>query len=99
MPSAFSAVQLYDVATEQNFDEDAYLAVNPDVRAAVNAGRLKSGLDHFRAFGMKERRRLKFATNIENIRSEKFEKLRLLLRHDVTPSASGKLEYLTSDLK
>jgi len=99
MPSSFSSVQLYDVATEQNFDEDAYLAANPDVRAAVHAGHLKSGIHHFRAFGMKERRRLKFGTNIENIRSEKLKKLHPLLLHDVTPSASGKLDYLTSDLK
>src|SRR5262249_29855767 len=49
--------------------------------------------------GMKERRRLKFGTNIENIRWEKLEKLRPLLLHDVAPSASGKLDYLTSDLK
>jgi len=38
------------------FDEDAYLACNPDVRQAVAAGQFSSGLDHFMKFGQRENR-------------------------------------------
>ena len=42
--------------TEQEFDEKYYLAKNPDVAEAVKRGNLKSGYEHFKNFGEKERR-------------------------------------------
>jgi len=36
------------------FNEEAYLAQNPDVAAAVRAGKFKSGLDHYNRFGKAE---------------------------------------------
>jgi SAM-dependent methyltransferase len=50
---------LEEPATPANFDEAAYLAANPDVAEAVRQGALTSGLDHFRAFGQREGRRLR----------------------------------------
>jgi hypothetical protein len=41
---------------ERAFDEDAYLTQHPDVGAAVGAGRIASGLQHFLQFGQLERR-------------------------------------------
>ncbi|MCV6574494.1 MAG: hypothetical protein OIF58_02065 [Cohaesibacter sp.] len=38
------------------FDEDAYLAANADVKAAVDAGTLKSGYQHWILFGADEKR-------------------------------------------
>lgn len=44
-----------------DFDEHEYLAANPDVKAAVAAGKLSSGLAHYDRFGRNERRPLRFA--------------------------------------
>ena len=43
----------------KGFNEQDYLAVNPDVEDAVKKGIFKSGLDHFIAFGKKEGRKIK----------------------------------------
>jgi hypothetical protein len=43
--------------TTANFDEDAYLAANPDVADAVRDGVLESGYAHFIAFGFFENRK------------------------------------------
>lgn len=42
-----------------DFDEQAYLAANLDVQAAVEAGRVKSGWDHFSELGQFEGRALR----------------------------------------
>jgi hypothetical protein len=49
------------LVTPENFDEQAYLASNPDVAAAVRGGRLASGRKHFDRFGYKEGRRQRAA--------------------------------------
>ena len=41
-----------------NFNEHAYLDANPDVAAAVRAGTIANGADHFRQHGFRERRML-----------------------------------------
>lgn len=45
-------------ATAQTFDEAGYLRANPDVAAAVAAGKLKSGRAHFDRYGHAEGRQL-----------------------------------------
>lgn len=40
------------------FDEQEYLRCNPDVRRAVISGQAKSGLQHYRLFGIRENRKL-----------------------------------------
>src|SRR6476660_8505599 len=76
-------LHLNEIATTQNFNEAAYLAANPDVRAAVKSGTLKSGRVHFRAHGLKERRGLRLSPPIQEIRNRKMERLRPLLRSDL----------------
>jgi len=93
-------IQLSEIATEQNFDEAAYLAANPDVRAAVASGNLKSGWDHFLAHGLNEGRNLRFSRSIKTLQDKKIERLRPLLRTDLTSTwDSGKPNFLSSDLK
>lgn len=41
----------------RDFDEEGYLAANPDVQDAVAVGDLPSGLDHYRRWGWREQRR------------------------------------------
>ncbi|AWJ93504.1 glycosyltransferase (plasmid) [Azospirillum baldaniorum] len=40
----------------EGFDEHGYLALNPDVRAAVETGQLPSGFHHYAAYGWREGR-------------------------------------------
>ncbi len=49
-------LELVGLATLDGFDERGYLAANPDVAAAVAAGRIPSGQAHFLHFGRDERR-------------------------------------------
>jgi hypothetical protein len=42
----------------EEFDEAAYLDLNPDVAAAVRGGAFKSGAEHYSRYGMKEDRRI-----------------------------------------
>lgn len=46
------------VAQLQDFDEAAYLAANPDVQAAIDAGVLDSGREHYFTWGKDEGREL-----------------------------------------
>jgi len=57
--NAITATERIIVATEENFDEEEYLARNPDVAAAVARGECPSGYDHFRRFGKSEKRPLR----------------------------------------
>nr|WP_247636187.1 hypothetical protein [Methylobacterium sp. 37f] len=46
-----------DRSEDQGFDEREYLRCNPDVRQAVEQGKMPSGAVHYRTFGRKEGRR------------------------------------------
>ena len=45
-----------EVATMENFSEQAYLLSNPDVKRAVELNEMESGLHHFLHFGINENR-------------------------------------------
>jgi hypothetical protein len=47
------------IATDENFDEHAYLLANPDVANEIEAGRLESARVHFVMWGKNEGRRIK----------------------------------------
>lgn len=51
-----SGIHLDESDAAGGFDEQAYLQCHPDVAAAVAAGELKSGEDHYRRFGLREGR-------------------------------------------
>jgi hypothetical protein len=44
-------------ATPENFDEEKYLAANPDIENAVLEGFFNSAEEHFSSFGVKEKRK------------------------------------------
>ncbi len=100
-------IHLQETPTDQTFDEEGYLAANPDVAAAVLARKLKSGLTHFRKFGRAEgrrqyvpaARRQSAAKAIPGARAEKMRRLSpLLSRPPLTMDAEGRAVYLTPDL-
>ncbi len=47
----------FPIVTAENYDEQAYLANNPDVAKALKSHNWRSGYDHFVAFGRGEKRR------------------------------------------
>jgi SAM-dependent methyltransferase len=87
-------------ATEETFDEDGYLDVNPDVARAVAAGQFQSGLQHFRAFGQKEGRRMRRTATVEHLRKAKMERLRPHLRTELPHRWRGeKVDFLSDELR
>jgi len=101
MPVSFC--EIYPVATMLNFDEEAYLRANPDVRMAIQKGECQSALIHFTVFGLKEGRRLDTSSTSQQfkaLKSEKKSKIRHLLRDDMPFSEdSDYFDFLTSELK
>jgi hypothetical protein len=87
---------------EENFDEEAYLIANPDVKAAVDGGAFESGLAHFMQYGCKEKRKVRSGASLADIRRKKLERLRNSLRRDMeftVEPVSGKINYLTQVLR
>ena len=62
------SLEIDHLVTIENFDEDAYLASNPDVAQVVAAGGLQSGRLHFERHGMKERRRARLTAGVPGLR-------------------------------
>jgi|SRR5580658_823762 SAM-dependent methyltransferase len=90
------------LATQENFDERAYLAANPDVAAAVERGNLESGRKHFQAFGYKEGRRLRLSggESFAAAKKNKLARVRPLLRGDMPyVDGQGCLDFLTPELR
>ncbi len=83
-----------ELATPENFDEARYLAVNPDVRQAIELGRFLTARAHFDEFGRAQGRRQKRASDIPAMRARKLAAVRpLLLDHDTPLSDSGKFIF------
>jgi SAM-dependent methyltransferase len=73
-------IDLLAVPTPESFDEAGYLRANPDVQAAVQAGRCRSGLAHFQRHGLKENRKQfcrqpRLAEALTALRQEKLARL------------------------
>lgn len=93
-------IQLQAIATDANFNETDYLATNPDVAAAVQAGTIESGKLHFNAFGRTEGRRIRLSNSIGKARQQKLDKIRSILRADLPSTVtSGKPDYLSDELR
>ena len=103
----FEAVHLQEVPSNASFDEQAYLAANPDIAAAVAAGALTSGRVQFRKHGRTEGRRQapalariphEAAARLLDLRSRKLAKL--VRRFDRAPARieqSGAMHFLPAD--
>jgi SAM-dependent methyltransferase len=88
------------LATDQNFDEQAYLRANPDVAEAISSGELDSGRIHFDVFGRREGRRLRFPSSIIlDAKKRKREKIKPLLRTDMPyVETDNCYDFLTEEL-
>ena len=88
-------------ATSENFNEAAYLAANPDVKASVASGQFASGKIHFEAFGRNEKRSQLSSTSLMGVRARKLSRLAHLmdleLEHIV--DECGRINFLTEDIR
>jgi SAM-dependent methyltransferase len=89
--------------TLENFDEDAYLAANPDVKAAVLEQVCVSGRAHFEQTGWREGRNIRAHSGLAEMRRSKMQLVRPFLRHDMQSTvdigSGDKLNYLTNALR
>src|SRR5262249_19800219 len=93
---------LDDIATDQNFDEQAYLLANPDVAAAVASGHFTSGRVHFDIHGRNELRHLRFSSlpAFMRAKAEKLRRIAPFLRKDMGYRLeNGCFDFLTPDLR
>ncbi len=92
-------LRISELATENNFDEEAYLRANPDVRNAVEQGSMPSARLHFDMFGAKERRSMVWEAPAE-ARQAKMSRLKNYLRTDM-PSEwrDGRADFLSEELR
>ncbi|MGX1418307.1 class I SAM-dependent methyltransferase [Bradyrhizobium elkanii] len=95
------AIPLRDIATPENFDEIAYLASNPDVKAAVASGQFASGKAHFEEFGRNEKRGQASPKNLTAARARKLSKLARSLDFELehTIDEYGRLNFLNEAIR
>jgi SAM-dependent methyltransferase len=101
--TALVKMELRALASEANFDEQAYLDENPDVAAAVDAGWLSCGRAHFDLVGRSEGRKLGIPGREAQLTRMRDRKLRHLERHfrsDLARrSVAGRPSFLTAELE
>jgi SAM-dependent methyltransferase len=101
-----NTVDIFEIATRENFNEERYLAQNLDVKEAVLDGKMKSGFQHFVNHGFKEKRsqrkiRSEYEFTISEIRKEKYKKIQCILKDNISISVNDKLifEYTGDERK
>lgn len=91
------------LATRENFEESAYLEVNPDVATAVRKGEMASGRVHFEHFGEREGRRLLITRPkavLAEAKARKLSRIEPLLRTDMPFSLTeGCIDFLTPEFR
>lgn len=93
-------IQLSHIPTIETFDEEGYLAANPDVRRAVAGGAFASGREHFIKHGENEGRPQRNVSAIASARAEKRKWIRPLLRTDMLCIDDGScFDFLTDELR
>src|SRR5271166_5856074 len=97
---AMRSLRVDDVVTFANYDEDAYLASNPDVAQAVEARALLNGRQHFELYGAREQRRARMTAGLCDIRRNKMQRLLPALRLNLPHVRRGdKFDFLTAELR
>jgi SAM-dependent methyltransferase len=87
---------------EREFDEQAYLRFNPDVAAAILAGRLTSGWHHYCQCGRSEGRstKTKKLDELNAMRMIKMMRVEPLLKKELPYELRGsKFDFLTAELR
>ncbi len=97
-----NSLELAILATKDNFDEEAYLIGNPDVRRAVEKGSCSSGRQHFEIFGKFENRKLSLVSG-QLLAERKLQK-KQLIKNILTEKIDydeneNHLDFLTDELK
>jgi SAM-dependent methyltransferase len=88
------------IATENNFDADAYLFSNPDVASAFSRGHIKSAQEHFEKFGKLENRKQRNVSIIAAAKKQKHEKIRPCLDTGMSfIETEGRFDFLTAELR
>jgi len=89
--------------TLENFDENAYMSSNHDVKAAVELGAIASGRVHFENAGWQEGRRMRLLDGLVEMRRKKMDRVRPVLRCDLPftedVASGGKVNFLTRSLR
>jgi SAM-dependent methyltransferase len=94
------SLELDQIVSEENFDENEYLLSNPDVANAVREGAFRSGWEHWQHFGRKERRRSRAITQVSDLQHKKLAKLEPFLNLDLPHIRRGiKYDFLTDALR
>lgn len=94
------ATSLYVLATSENFNEQAYLAANPDVADARRKGLVRDVRAHFEKFGRREGRKLRVEGSIAQERAEKIRRIEPLMKLDLPHARRGvKYDFLTEELR
>ncbi|PIE60667.1 MAG: methyltransferase type 11 [Desulfobulbus propionicus] len=88
METQIRTIDIFEVATEENFDEQRYLRQNPDVQEALDNGEIKSGYAHFIKHGKEESRSQQKLTStyeqpVRELRKAKAEKIKKILKPDI----------------
>lgn len=89
-------------ATVENFNEKGYLKFNPDINQAVTNNQLESGLQHFKAHGIREQRHqynLENLKQVHELRKTKLSRLKFKSNLVGEQLEDQKISYLTDDLK
>lgn len=81
----FASASMVSIFNRDNFDEETYLASQPDVRKAVIEGRFISGEEHFEKFGRNENRSFRNGSH-RKIQRQKIQYIEALLREDLPRS-------------
>ncbi len=94
------ATALYVIATSENFNEQGYLAANPDVADAHRRGLIRDARSHFERFGRGEGRKLRIEGSVAEERAEKMQRIEPLLRLDMPHVRRGaKYDFLVEGLR
>ncbi len=95
---------LEPMTTYDNYDEDAYLSANPDVKKAVQERKIWSGWRHFKKIGVKEGRRLRYSLTMvpkfEEMKRYKIEIIKKVIKDDLEyREYPGYIDFLTEKLR
>lgn len=83
MSRHIQTIEIFEIVTHDNFNEERYLRENPDVMEAVRSGKVKSGWLHFSRHGFKEHRKQQtthYHDAVIALRKEKAERIRKILK-------------------
>lgn len=98
MKKTIDHVEIFEVVTPENYNEQRYIQENADVREAIDDGTVKSGWQHFKRHGVKEhRKQLKenYLKRVLEIKEKKSKRIETILREgtSITKSEDNIFDY------